>query len=234
MKKLLFSALLCCCMHTLFAHALWIETIATGKKGQAQEVKIFLGEYADNERDSISNWFSNMKEFSLYLITPDGVKQKLDCVPAGDHFRATFTPATDGAYVLYVDHTVKEVYGESKIHYYAQGIVRVNTSKGLDNLHQNDFVLIEQPSKAPKINVPLQVALSHKTKKELPDAALTVQSPQGWTKKIKPLVGESYSFIPAWQGRYLLEGTFTENETGLHEGKPYQRIWHCVTFCKDI
>ncbi|NIG56010.1 hypothetical protein [Chitinophaga sp. Cy-1792] len=234
MKKLLFSALLCCCMHTVFAHALWIETMTTGKKGQAQEVKIFFGEYADNERDSVGNWFSNMRDFSLYLMAPDGSKQQLECTPAGDHFRATFTPATDGAYVLYIDHTVKEIYGESKIHYYAQGVVKVNSSKGLDNLRQHDFVLTEPAVKPAKVNVAQQVALSHKTKKELPNAELTVQSPQGWTKKVKPAAGETFTFTPAWQGRYLLEGTFTENEQGQQEGKPYQRIWHCVTWCKDI
>ncbi|NML38688.1 hypothetical protein HHL17_15880 [Chitinophaga sp. G-6-1-13] len=233
MKKLLFSALLCCCMATAFGHALWIETIVNGKKGQAQEVKVFLGEYAENERDSTQNWFSNMRDFKLYLIDPSGKKQQLECTPAGNHFKATFTPQTDGAYVLYIDHTVQEVYSGSKIRYYAQGIVQVNHAKGLDNLKQNDFVLLTGGAAPKKINVPEKVSLLHKTKTTLPKAELVVQSPDGWTKKVKS-TQDAFSYVPVWNGRYLLEGTFTEDEKGDHEGKPYERVWHCVTYCKDV
>jgi uncharacterized GH25 family protein len=68
MKKFLFSVILCCSMQALFAHAIWIETVNSGKIGQPQEVSVFLGEYADNERDSIQHWFSNMPAFTLYLV----------------------------------------------------------------------------------------------------------------------------------------------------------------------
>ncbi|WP_212005565.1 hypothetical protein [Chitinophaga sp. HK235] len=235
MKKLFFSAMLCCCMYTVFGHALWIETAVYGRKGQAQEVKIFLGEYADNERDSLQHWFSNMKAFNLYLIDPSGKKQQLECTPAGNHFKATFTPATDGAYILYIDHTVQEIYGGSKIHYYAQGIVQVNNNnKGVNNLKENDFVLLTSGPATKKVNVAEKVSLQHKTKNTLPKAELTIQSPTGWTKKIKGESGEAFTYVPAWNGRYLLEGTFTEDEKGEHGGKPYERVWHCITYCKDV
>ncbi|WP_143159885.1 hypothetical protein [Chitinophaga jiangningensis] len=234
MKKVLFSVLLCCSMFTAFGHALWIETTVNGKKGQPQEVKVFLGEYAENERDSIQNWFSNMKDFQLYLIDPSGNKTKLECQPAGTYFKATFTPQQDGAYVLYIDHTVQEVYGGSKIRYYAQGLVQVNNTNGLANLKQNDFVLQTSAVTAKKVNTPEQVSLFNKTKTVLPKAELTVISPSGWTKKINAEGGKSLSYAPVEAGRYLLEGTYLEEEKGQHEGKPFERVWYCVTYCKDV
>ncbi len=234
MKKLFFSALLSCVMYTAFGHALWMETAINGKKGQAQEVKIFLGEYADNERDSIQHWFSNMRDFKLYLIDPSGQKQLLSCTPAGNHFSATFTPKSDGVYTLYIDHIVQEVYSGSKIHYYAQGIVRVNDNKSTGNLKQNTFIVQTSNSAIGKKNTAEQVTLLHQSKSTLPNAELTVQSPEGWTKKMKAAKGEAFAYTPAWSGRYLLEGTFIEDEKGDHEGKPYERVWHCVTYCKDV
>lgn len=235
MKKFLFSVILCCSLQTLFAHALWIETITTGKIGQPQEVKVFLGEYADNQRDSIQNWFSNMTAFTLYLVTPDGQKEALTVVPDGNHFKATFTPKVAGTHVLSIDHTVQAVYGESKIHYYALGLVKVNGSlKGLDNVQgYTDFALLANHSKAPKLHQPEKVQLSYK-KAAPAEGEVTVQSPEGWAKKFKTGQQGDITFSPAWPGRYMLEGTYTEATSGQHEGKDFKSVWHCVTYCMDV
>lgn len=235
MKKLLFSVILFFSCQVLFAHAIWIETITTGKIGQAQEVKVFLGEYADNQRDSLDHWFSNMKEFTLWLVTPDGKKQQLTCTPAGNYFTASFTPATAGTYVLSIDHTVKEVYGENKIHYYAQGVVKVDGSlKGADNVKAHtDFAMLADHSKINKLHQPAKVQLSYKNAAPA-GSELTVQSPEGWAKKFKAGQQGDVTFSPAWKGRYMLEGTFTENGAGQHEGKDYKTTWHCVTYCMDV
>lgn len=186
MKKFLFSVILCCSMQALFAHAIWIETVNNGKIGQPQEVKVFLGEYADNERDSIQHWFSNMAAFTMYLVTPDGQKEQLTCVPAGKYFTATFTPKVAGAHLLSIDHTVAANYGGSKIHYYALGLVKVNGSlKGIENLQTHtDFALLTNNSKASKLHQPEKVQLSYK-KAAPADGDITIQSPEGWAKKIK-------------------------------------------------
>jgi hypothetical protein len=235
MKKFLFSVILCCSIQALFAHAIWIETVTTGKIRQPQEVNVFLGEYADNQRDSIQHWFSNMKEFTLYLVTPDGKKEKLSCVPKGNHFTATFTPTVAGTHLLSIDHTVQTVYGDNKIHYYALGLVKVNGSlKGIDKVQEHtDFALLANHSKAPKLHQPEKVQLSYK--KAAPAAGeVTVQSPEGWAKKFKADQQGDITFSPAWTGRYMLEGTFTEEASGQHEGKDFKTVWHCVTYCMDV
>lgn len=235
MRKLLFTAVFCCCMQTLFAHALWIETVTSGKVGQAQEVKVFLGEYADGERDSTQNWFSNMRDFTLYVIAPDGKKEALQCTPNGNHFKATFTPKTAGTYVLSVDHTVQEVYSGSKIRYYALGLVKVNGSAagGGELVQKADYALVTKGDRKPKVNQAESVQLFYKQNRSSV-SELTVQSPVGWTKKFKADENGAVTFQPYWAGKYMLEGTFTENASGTHEGKPFERIWHCVTYCLDV
>ncbi len=50
----------------LSAHAVWIETAAHGKIGQAQDVKVYFGEYGQGERDKVEKWYSDLKDLTLY------------------------------------------------------------------------------------------------------------------------------------------------------------------------
>ncbi|MCW3464214.1 DUF4198 domain-containing protein [Chitinophaga nivalis] len=234
-KQFFLSVGLLLCCHSLFAHALWMETTTTGKVGQPQQVNIYLGEYAENQRDSIQHWFSNMASFDLWLVKPDGQKEKLTCVPNGNHFTATFTPAAEGAHLLTIDHTVKQVYGENKIHYYALGLVKVNGSlKGAERLKEHiDFALLTDNARSGKLNQDAKVQLRYKNTPPT-GGDVTVQAPTGWAKKFKTNPAGDMSFSPAWAGRYMLEGTFLQNEAGKHEGKDFKNIWHCVTYCVNI
>src|SRR6478735_7126870 len=92
-----------------FAHALWIETATTGKVGQKQQVFIYYGEYAENERDSVSHWFSDVKEVKLWLVSPDNKKVALTTTAESIRLVADFTPTANGTYTLLVDHPVKDV-----------------------------------------------------------------------------------------------------------------------------
>lgn len=233
LQKILSVFILAC--NTLFGHALWIETNTSGKNGQAQEVKVFLGEYAANERDSTQNWFSNMRDFSLFLIAPDGKKSQLTTTASGNHFKASFTPSIAGTYVLSIDHLVTEVYGGSKIHYYALAQVTVNGSTpGSNNLAANAaFGVLANATVKYKVNSAEKVQLLYK-KNAVKTGSLAVQSPEGWAKTFKADANGIVSFVPFWVGLYLLEGTFTEEESGVHEGKDYKRVWHCTTYCLPV
>lgn len=233
LQKILSILMLAC--NTLFGHALWIETNTSGKSGQAQEVKIFLGEYAANERDSTQNWFSNMREFSLFLIAPDGKKSQLMATANGNHFKASFTPTVAGTHVLSIDHVVTEVYGGSKIHYYALAQVTVNGSTaGSNNLASNaDFLVLTNTTAKHKTNSPEKVQLQYK-KANVKEGSLAVQSPEGWAKTFKADASGFVSFVPFWTGLYLLEGSFTEQVSGVHETKEYKRVWHCTTYCLPV
>jgi hypothetical protein len=176
-----------------------------------------------------------MREFTLWLIAPDGKKSQLTCVPSGNHFKATFTPSAAGTYALSIDHTVTEVYGGSKVHYYALGLVAVNgSSLGVGALKENaDFLLLTSTTEKHKVNAPEKVQLLYK-KIAPKEGSVAVQSPEGWAKTFHADKNGEVSFVPMWTGLYLLEGTFTEDASGQHEGKEYKRIWHCVTYCLSV
>lgn len=114
---------------TAFSHALWIETASNGIKGQAQEVKIFFGEYEANEPDSAAKWFSNLKSFKLVLTAPNGSTKVLTASPDVHFFKANFTPDQNGTYKLSVVHEVADVYEKGKLMYYAFADVAVGGSK---------------------------------------------------------------------------------------------------------
>lgn len=233
-KKYLIVALLVLSISKLSAHAIWLETNTTGQIGKAQDVLVFLGEYGDNERDSLQNWFSNTKDFELFLIAPDGTRKKLNATPNGNSFKASFTPEVAGTYTLSIDHTIKDIYGGNKIRYSALGTVKVNkTATGADNLKQNKGLVVVVADKAHKVNAAENVKLLYNTSAAPHGGAVTVQSPAGWSKKFEAKNGE-VTFSPFWAGRYMLEGTYSEKEKGTHEGAEYTGVWHCVTYCLDV
>lgn len=234
LKKYLFAALLLLSINAAFAHALWIETNMNGKIGQAQEVNVFLGEFAANERDSIQNWFSNMKDFTLYVTAPDGTKKKLDCTASGNHFKAMFTPEVAGTYTFSIDHTIKAVYGGKKYRYSALGTVKVNKSQtGIDNIKQHTGLVVVTADKAHKMNVAENVHLLYNNAKPA-GSALTVQSSEGWAKKFDADRDGNVTFSPYWAGRYMLEGNFSETASGDHEGTAFTGVWHTATYCIDV
>ena len=76
-KLITFAFLMLFAAPQLFAHALWIETKATGTKGKAQEISIYFGEFSDNDITKADKWFSDLKDFSLVVISPSKKETKL-------------------------------------------------------------------------------------------------------------------------------------------------------------
>ena len=74
MKKITLTLLLALSTSLLFAHPLWIETAAKGKIGQSQIVKLFFGQHAQEKRDELSKWRSDLPSLKLWLISSDGQK----------------------------------------------------------------------------------------------------------------------------------------------------------------
>src|SRR6218665_1086187 len=126
-KFSLLAVLLCGFFSETFAHALWIETASTGKKGSAQEVRIFFGEFADGHAAATptAKWFSDTRSFSLIVTTPDGQEIKLTPTQQPQYFTATFTPDKDGVYTLLMHHLVKEVYHGNRLDYNSSAQVKV-------------------------------------------------------------------------------------------------------------
>lgn len=236
MKKITFLALtllLSFVTTSIFAHALWIETASSGKIGQKQTVKVFYGEYVANERDSVAKWYSDVREFTLWLVGPDQKKTQLTLTPGVNHFEASFTPEQNGAFTILVSHEAKELGGTTKYHFLSSADVLVGKVKPETLQNPNVLRLHVDDAVAAKLNKPLQL------KAFLKDAAakgktVSVFSPNGWAKELKTNDEGVVEFTPLWAGRYVFEVTDMDKTPGQHNGKDYKAAWKGATYSFEI
>nr|WP_068888700.1 nickel transport complex protein, NikM subunit, transmembrane [Pedobacter panaciterrae] len=236
MKKITFLALtllLSFVTTSIFAHALWIETSVSGKIGQKQSVKVFYGEYVANERDNVDKWYSDVKEFSLWLIGPDQKKTQLTLTPGENHFEGTFTPDQNGAYTVVVSHEAKELGGTTKYHFLSSADVIVGKALPAAVQNPNALKLHVDGALAAKVNKPLQL------KAFLNDAAVkgktvSVFSPNGWAKELTTDDNGAAEFTPLWKGRYVVEVSDMDKTPGEHHGNEYKATWKGATYSFEI
>lgn len=215
-----------------FAHAIWIETNATGNKGKQQEVKVFLGEYSSGKPDSLKNWFSNMRDIKLMLTTPNGNNKILSLTPSTDHYTTNFVPSEDGAYILSITHTVADIYGETKIEYYAAATVQVNSTNF--GILPKATLLALKPSKAQyHINQSIGIQVWYE-QKPLAAAKVVIDAPFGWSKTVDTDTSGNSKFTPLIPGKYMIEAIKNDKAIGSHFGKAYKTISHIVTYCIQV
>lgn len=234
MKSLVVAVCMFLVTPTAFAHALWIETKTQGKIGQAQEVKIYYGEYATNERDEIAKWYSDVKEFTLWLSAPGKEKVKLTTNAGNNFFSATFTPDQDGLYVLAISHEAKELGGTTK--YVFSSVASVNVGKTNPLIQQslpNNLKVSVNEAKVYKLHatVSLKALLDGKP---LANKPVSVFTPQGWSKEFTTDENGVIAFDPIWPGRYVLEVSNYEKITGEHNGKKYDAAWQGATSSFEV
>lgn len=233
LKFVLLSALFCLLGNQLFAHALWIETAAAGKIGQEQTIRVFYGEYASNERDSVAKWYSDVKEFTLWLVGPDQKKTQLILSPGINYFESKFKPEQNGAYTILVSHEAKELGGSTKYHFLSSACVTVGHSLPVLTGNSNALKLHLDDLNALKLNKSLKI------KAFLQDAAaqgktVSVFSPNGWTKELTTNEQGIAEFIPFWAGRYVIEVSDTDKTPGQHYGKDYKSTWKGATYSFEV
>lgn len=232
MKKITLSVALLLCAFFASAHAVWIETALKGTKNKAQDVRVFLGEYAANERDSVSNWFSNMKDLKLFLTTPAGTREEISLKADGRSLNGQFTPATEGTYTLTISHTVETIYGETKIEYYATATVVVG-KESASQLAGGTFLSVVPAAEEPKGGGSVPLTL-YKDKAPLADAKVEVISPDGWVKELKSGANGVANFMPLQTGQHLVEASYNETASGTLVDKPYKKVVHIVTHSVNV
>lgn len=235
LKKITFFLFMLAASPQLFAHALWIETKATGTKGKAQEISVYFGEFSDNDITASAKWFSDLKDFSLVVISPSKKEIKLTATALENKYQAFFTPDEEGVYTIVMHHTVKDVYGTMKLDYNSSATVTVgNAAKGNEaaantniiSVFAKDVVTAKQKT---KINVN---ALYEG--KEAKEQKIKVIAPNGWEKELWSNDKGEISFTPIWSGNYMVEFAYTEKSTGEHNGKKYDEIWKMATYLISV
>ncbi|OZI07309.1 hypothetical protein BWI93_14835 [Siphonobacter sp. BAB-5385] len=231
LKATLLSLALCLSLSSAFAHALWLQTPAVGKKGQAQTVKISYAEPGETP-EKVADWYSDVKEFSLWLVAPDQTKTKLSVNPADDHFTATFTPTQDGVYTLAVGHEAKELGGTTKYQFNATATVTVGKASG-KSATPNELTVALAQGKPFKVGKPVSLESVFKnTPSE--KIYISVHSPSGWSRQVVTNAQGVAEFTPLWPGTYYVEGSKTEKEQGQLQGKDYKSVWRCATLTFDV
>lgn len=227
-----FSLLIVCFfVHTASAHALWIETDATGRKGRSQEVRIYFGEFGEKDLSQAGKWFSDLAGFSLTAIAPDGSKTTLSAVADGDHYSATFTPGQDGVYTIVAHHLVKDVYRNMKLDYNSGATVVVGKQfNGNDPLvNPNTVSLFSDSAFAVKKDRSIKLKALHSGKPAAKEE-IKVVAPNGWERGLYSNAEGEARFTPLWKGRYLAEYTFTDKTPGEHNGKAYMETRIICTY----
>ncbi|MCI9846907.1 DUF4198 domain-containing protein [Flavobacterium pectinovorum] len=231
LKKLTFLLLMLVSAPSLFAHALWIETKAAGTKGKAQEISVYFGEYSDNDITKADKWFSDLKDFTLVVISPSKKETKLTSKALENKYQAFFTPDEDGVYTIVMHHTVKDVYGTMKLDYNSSATVTVGTAvKGNEatansniiSLFSKDLTSAKQKNKVTVIAL-YEGKIAKKQK-------IKVIAPNGWEKELWSNENGEISFTPIWSGNYMVEFAYTEKASGDHNGKTYDEIWKMATY----
>lgn len=222
-------------MSNVWAHALWIKTDATGKKGQNQLVTVLYAE-PDESPEKLEDWYSDVKEFDLWLVAPDGKKVKLVTTPGEDRFTAAFTPDLDGVYTLFAGKSAKDLGGTTVYQFNASALVTVgNVQKGNDpTVNTNDLAVYADPLKVNKVNSPMKLKVLVDGEKPADKLYISISSPTGWTRSVATDDKGEAEFTPLWPGSYAIEVAKSWKEQGTHYDKEYKAIWRCATITVDV
>ena len=234
MKSVLVTVCMLLGMQALFAHALWIEAKTIGKVGQAEEVKIYYGEYASNERNDVAKWYSDVKDFTLWLTAPGKEKIKLVTTAGSNFYSAQFTPEKEGLYILTVSHEAKELGGTTKYEFSSVATVNVGKNNAVNQGSlPNSLKVGVNEARFYKINAPVNIkAVLNNT--PLKNTHVSVFTPEGWSKEFTTDENGNLVFSPLWPGRYVLEVSNYEKTGGEHNGKKYEASWHGATSSFEV
>jgi len=230
-KTLAFLFLMLVASPKLFAHALWIETKATGTKGKAQEISVYFGEFSDNDITKADKWFSDLKDFTLVVISPSKKETKLTAKALDNKYQAFFTPDEDGVYTIVMHHKVKDVYGTMVLDYNSSATVTVgNAIKGNEaTANTNIISVFAKDVTAAKQKTKININALYEGK-EAKEQKMKVIAPNGWEKELWSNDKGEISFTPIWPGNYMVEFAYTEKASGEHNGKKYDEIWKMATY----
>ncbi|MFZ4861703.1 DUF4198 domain-containing protein [Sphingobacterium sp. Mn56C] len=224
---MLLLLLQCVAAGSASAHAVWLETTATGVKGKAQLVKVFYGEYEEGELEKTNDWYADLAQLELQLIQPDQSTVKVPLKDMGTHLEGFFTPQETGTYLLFTQHIARDLYEKSRYQFNAFVGVQVGTK--VNTLAPLDIYGLQiTGSSAVKEGQELHVSLLKNTY-PCANQEVTIMAPDGWVKKMQTDAEGNLSFTAKNKGTYVLEYSRRVEATGLWGDKPFDETWHTVS-----
>lgn len=222
---LIFVALFAC-QQKVEAHAIWLESSATGTQGKAQEVRVYYGEYATAELEKTADWYSDLRSLEVFVLAPDQSQVRLTLEDKGDYFVSTFAPSQAGVYLIYTSHPTKDLGGKTRYEFTSQIPVQVGKSVTVGS-GKLAYQLLTSPKsfkKGEKVAVSLL-----KDGKPLSDQDILIMSASGWSKTYKT-DSQGVALVDAlWSGNYVAEFGHSEEASGNWHGQEYNATWQGIT-----
>ncbi len=233
MRKLVaLTVLVCLCSLSGFAHAIWIESSPQAQLGQAHTVRVYFGEYTEDVT-AADKWFSDLKDFTLVLLTPEGKTLPLKAKPAQDYFEADFVPEMKGVYTVVLEHTAKDVYHGYRLAYNAVALVNVGNTDAPVAVSGKQIKVSPVTGAAVKVQDTVHFSCFRPAGLE-GEQEVEVIAPNGWVRKVYADKTGASSFVPLWPGKYMIEMIVKKDVEGTHEGNPYTTDFHCATYMVEV
>lgn len=221
-------------LNSAFAHAFWLKTNPTGKKGQAHEVQIFFAEPAEKPELIDSKEMANVKGFSVWLLAPGKEKIKLQTTVSTDHYKAAFTPDQNGQYRIVLLNDAMEVMeyasGSLRIEFYASANVQVGAENAV--AATGGFKL-NVSAKGTTAQKPVSVAVEHQDI-DLSKVTISVFNQAGWKLDLKPDANGKAEFTALDKGTYFIEAVYKAKTPGTWNNKEYKSVYFAATNILDI
>ncbi|MDO4704009.1 hypothetical protein [Tannerella sp.] len=172
--------------HWSKAHTMWIESSYQGNVGHEQQVKIFFGEFSIDMITPTKKWFSDIADCKLMLLTPNGEKKALSKAQEENYYTASFMPESEGWYLIYLEHLVKDLYEGMRITYQALSWVRVGNPTGLPVVQSpfSNGKLILPPLTPFELNASTEVTLV-KGSAPVVSQRFALTANNGWRKTLR-------------------------------------------------
>lgn len=212
------------------AHALYIDVSPQATIGEKQEVKIYYSEFKDRTHEKIADWYSNVADFELWLVQPNGKRVQLPTSAREDHFAASFVPKDAGSYRLEIGHTAEDPGEGTAYQFNAFAQVQVGEPAKVLPVAgtQPELLLVEEQQMAVKPGTKVFRAYFKGEPQE--GIAATLFLPSGKTETITSNAEGLFEVELKEKGTYFVEATtYHEEEAGNTAKAPYQSVWRCAT-----
>ena len=217
------------------AHYLWVETQGQATLGQKHEIRVHYGEYTYGVIEKVDGEnFPLVSKFKLWLIAPDGTTTELESQAREDHYLGHFTPTQEGVYTValnnneigVIDYTQYD-FGIFKTHYHSTAKVLVGKTDADTQTGNPDGLVVKELANVGD-EIKLQVLYKGAP---LAENELKIYISDLWSKTLYTDQNGELSFVLPWNTKYLVETMVKEEIPGSYQGKDYQFIWHCATYC---
>src|SRR5690606_22677803 len=209
-----------------YGHALWIQTKSQSKINQTHEVKIFYGEFESQEFDEVDKWYSDVKDFKLYLVLPNGESKELQTTADKNCFTANFSPEEEGLYTLHIAHPAKEMYEGRRFDFSSTAFVSVGNKASISKIESPFYIQTTTNSVNAGQAVEATVFVDQKPADNI---EVQIIRADGWIKTVKTDKQGKISFDSDWKGNYILEASQTVDKKDQWDGKQMNSIWRGTT-----